>query len=451
MAEMKHTKGGLYGPSKVFIATPTYSGKLDASFLHSLLKSLDLFKVAGISYEIFTLSYHCHVDDARNEILTEFLKSKCDQLIFLDADVSWRPEELLKLAEHDESLVAGVYPKRSLHDLEFPVLVEPGVELWANEKGLVEVSGAPTGFMKIKRHVIEELCAVNSHRTFYSKHAKPGDKPHTIIFERTHDGRRRYSGDYSFCKSWRGLGGKVFVDPEMQLSHKGEVEFAGTLGDYWKQKHGVADKELEQKLSQAIARLRQGYCEESDIKDLIQGWGGNPFAAPADLLAAAYWLAKGATGSILEAGSGLSSIVMALANPGVTIHCLEHDILWASKLKYVSQVYGIDNVEVHLAELKVYESGKWYDEATIPNVNYSLALCDGPPRKISNRAIFFEVLKDSIKDAVVLMDDATDEAALMSIMAWANQQNRVVELLGTEPRRFAVAYKEVGWCQLPAI
>src|SRR5690606_23200029 len=125
-------------------------------------------------------------------------------------------------------IVAGVYPKRAKHDTNFPVLVEDGVELWSDEDGLVEVLGAPTGFMKIKRQVIEKLVEVNKERTYYDNCDKSGDIPNVIIFERTYEDGRRYSGDYSFCLAWRKLGGKIFVDPNLRLIHKGEVEFEGT-------------------------------------------------------------------------------------------------------------------------------------------------------------------------------------------------------------------------------
>jgi acetone carboxylase gamma subunit len=41
------------------------------------------------------LSGNCHVDDARNSVVREFLASDCTELVFIDADVSWEPETLV--------------------------------------------------------------------------------------------------------------------------------------------------------------------------------------------------------------------------------------------------------------------------------------------------------------------------------------------------------------------
>ena len=123
MSKITHTLGAQSCAPKVFIASPTYTGKFDARFMHSLIKSLFLLAENGIGYELFTLSHHCHVDDSRNKIVTNFLKSDCDSLVFLDADVFWEPECLLDLVRHDRDIVAGVYPKRSMTDTEYPVVV----------------------------------------------------------------------------------------------------------------------------------------------------------------------------------------------------------------------------------------------------------------------------------------------------------------------------------------
>src|SRR5690606_1740714 len=117
----------------------------------------------------------------------------CTDLVFLDADVSWNPDDLIKLIKHDRDVVAGVYPKRSSRDKDFPVHVLPGVALQADSDGLVEVAGAPTGFMKIKRHVLEKMWEKNEHRQFLGSGSKPGDPPYRIIFERTCEGGRRWS------------------------------------------------------------------------------------------------------------------------------------------------------------------------------------------------------------------------------------------------------------------
>jgi hypothetical protein len=437
MSKITHIRGAFSGSPRAFIATPTYTGKVDASYFSSLLKSLPLLEAAGIGYDSYLLSYNCHVDDSRNGILRDFLETDCTDLVFIDADVSWEPEDLVKLVKYDRDIVAGVYPKRSDKDLEFPVRVESGISLYSDKDGLVEVAGAPTGFMKIKRHVIEKFFEANKHRRFTGAGQGPESRPYTIVFERTYESGHRFSGDYAFCKQWQKMGGKVFVDPEMRLSHLGEVEFSGTLGDFWKEKHGVAQDTRERDFCQALTDLKSGDASDEVFFKLSKTWG-NPNAAEVDALIACYELAKQSAGPILEAGSGLTTLIMAIANPSVQVHCLEHDPIWGSHTQYLLDIHGIKNVTIHFERLKEYESGRWYDTATLPKDPFSFVLCDGPPRKISNRNILYKTLSEQIKGAVVLMDDADNDTATKGIRDWAKDLGREVKVLGGN-RHFAVS------------
>ena len=441
MAKITYFEGvGRTAPIRAFIATPSYTGKVDNSYFYSFLHSIPKLNAAGVCFDHYLLSYNCHVDDGRNAIVRDFLLSDCTDLVFIDADVAWRADDLVKLIKHDRDVVAGVYPKRASHDLDFPVWVEPGVTLQADEDGLVEVSGAPTGFMKIKRHVLEEMVKANANRQYMGRGSNAGSEPYTVVFEREIADGHRWSGDYNFCRVWRKMGGKVFVDPEMHLSHIGEVDFSGTLGDHWRDKHGVTAQLNEQRFAKAISDLKAGTVEPATFKDLCTGWANN-FSVNADLLSACYYLAKEAkpeSGAILEAGSGLTTIVMALANPQIHVHALEHDHIWGSHLTHFLELHDIKNVTVHFGPLKTYGEAKWYNTESLPKENFSLALCDGPPRKLSDRSLLWKNLGDQLSKAVVLMDDADNDEATKPMRDWALSLGREVKVLGSH-RHFAVS------------
>ncbi len=441
MAKVNYLKGAVRTASiRAFIATPSYTGKVDNSYMFSLLQSTKKLDAAGICFDHYQLNYNCHVDDGRNAIVRDFLLSDCTDLVFIDADVAWQADDLIKLIKYDRDVVAGVYPKRASHDLDFPVWIIPGSKLQADSDGLVEVAGAPTGFMKIKRHVLEKFVEANKHRQYMGNGSNSGNDPYTTVFERETADGHRWSGDYNFCRLWRKMGGKVFVDPEMHLSHIGEVDFSGTLGDHWKNKYGVTEKLKEEAFTSAINDLKHDTVTPQTFVDLCSGWA-NPYSVNVDLLAACYYIAKSPDKndrSVLEMGSGLTTIVMALANPKAHIHSLEHDPIWGSRLKYFLEMYDIKNVTIHFGDLKHYEAGKWYDTSTLPKDKFSLALCDGPPRKISNRNLLWECLGDQLSDAIMLMDDADNDEAVNPMRSWASGLGRDVKILGSQ-RHFAVS------------
>jgi hypothetical protein len=45
------------------------------------------------------------------------------------------------------------------------------------------------------------------------------------------DSGRYLSEDYAFCRRWRDIGGKVFVDPQCKLAHLGQHLYRGDLAE----------------------------------------------------------------------------------------------------------------------------------------------------------------------------------------------------------------------------
>ena len=103
------------GPSsdgrKVMVATTVYDSP-DSSYTFAMARTGPALMKAGIKYSYLLLSGNAHVDDARNTVARDFLKSDCTELVFIDADVTWEPEHLLALLDFDVDVVGGVYPYR---------------------------------------------------------------------------------------------------------------------------------------------------------------------------------------------------------------------------------------------------------------------------------------------------------------------------------------------------
>ena len=43
------------------------------------------------------------------------------------------------------------------------------------------------------------------------------------------ESKKYESEDYGFCNLWRSLGGKIYIDPTIQLQHFGSVAYEGSL------------------------------------------------------------------------------------------------------------------------------------------------------------------------------------------------------------------------------
>ena len=411
LSKLLHVPSRSTGNHHVFIATPMYDSKAGGVYIGSLVGSLPLLAEAGIAVDYFSVSENCHVDDGRNEILRSFMQTNCTDLLFIDSDVGWEPENIVKILRYDRDVVAGVYPKKTPDGVaeEYPVKMEPGKEIWAEEgDGLVEVVGAPTGFMRIRRNVVERLTNANKHRQFFGQHCKDGDTPYTIIFERTLEAGHRYSGDYAFCNMWRGMGGKIYVDPEMRFVHEGNKEWSGCLGDFWRRTHGVTEEQALCRAKYAVAAIKAGSVDFKHVVEIAEWWQNREYAGGIGMTMACLLLSRKATGQILECGSGLTTLIMAIN--GAEVHSLEHDPIWVDRTKNALKTLGL-SAHVHYAPIRDCGKYRWYE--SWPKLDrIGLLVCDGPPRLIGREGV--ALIEDQLSQAVVVFDDAAfGEVAMM--------------------------------------
>lgn len=403
----------------VFIAIPVSGGLMQCPPIHALLQAIPVLEREGIAWDVFIEAGNCHVDDARNSAVREFMKTSCTDLFFIDADVGFAPEAIARLLKFDRDLVAGVYPKKT-DDEDFPVTVADGVELWSEADGLVEVVGAPTGFMRIRRNLLEAMCEKYKHRRYSGQKAGPDDPPYTILFERTYENGRRFSGDYAFCNKWRAMGGKIYVDPELPFTHEGLKEWGGVLGDYWRRKYGVDDANY----IAAVQRLRDGDSSPDVFVSLFRGWN-NPWAATPAMLQAVYHMAMRAKGPILECGSGITTLVLAIAaeKTGHVAVSLESDAGWLARVTTELRRFDLAS-DVRFSPITDYTDFKWYQKPKIGPV--SMVVCDGPARTYGRQGLF-ALLGEEIKGAAIIMDDTDDKAQAEILSGWAEKNGYSVQ------------------------
>jgi hypothetical protein len=111
-------------------------------------------------------------------------------------------------------------------------------------------------------------------------------------------------------------------------------------------------------------------------------------------------LARNTAGPILECGSGITTLVMAAANPRAEVWALEHDAGWQKKITMAARnAGGFANIRLCHAPLV----DGWYTLPPDMPHKFSFALIDGPPCNESDRQ---GVLAAGIKADVWLLDDA---------------------------------------------
>lgn len=420
MARMLHSAGRPATGQKVFLAVAVYD-KPGAHFAFALAHTTAALAEAGIGWELAIYSGNCHVDSSRNRLARDFLKSDCTDYMSLDADVAWVPRDLIELLGYDRDIVAGVYPKKNGDDT-YPLLLLPGVnEIWSEPDGLIEVQGVPTGFLRIRRQVLQRLADEAVH---YNARNDAQDGAMALIFERQIIDGTLWGGDYVFCRKARAAGFKIYVAPEMRFEHSGEDSWTGCVGAWLRQRSGIG-------LKRGLEAFRAGTETIQDAMDLWDAWN-NPFAATPLLLMGLGMVGRRVSGPVLECGGGLSSLVLAATNPDREVHTLEDSEIFAEKVRVEAERYGIKNLTIHCRPLK----DGWYDTSTLPDVTWGLVFVDGPRRTTGSRADAPQHL--DLSRSVVIADDVQADGGVPELRS-ALERTHAVQVIEHNRRGFAIA------------
>ena len=210
---------------RVMIAAPSYDGTITVWHASSLSETCKLGLTKDITVFSIYMSYDALVQRARNDIVQLAIDTDVDDLVFIDCDVDWNPEDFFKLLEHDVDIVGATYPKKGDEET-YPVKVQNGIEGWTgvDEKGLVEVEGIGTGFLKINKNALKQI--YESCEEYTEPHK---EKPIKMVFDIKIENGELVSEDISFCDKWRDLGGKIYFDPSINLSHVGTKRWTGNF------------------------------------------------------------------------------------------------------------------------------------------------------------------------------------------------------------------------------
>jgi hypothetical protein len=236
----------------LFVSTPCYGGICLQAYAESMLRLQRTCAANGIQMMLDTTENESLVHRARNLAVARFYqKTQATHFLFIDADILFDPEAVMRLLKSDHEVAVAAYPKKCVMwdsvDEHFksggtgkdPARVAASLVMnfkYQNTQilnGFAEVLDGPTGFMLIKRDVFTkmherypELLCVNDHQN------KDLDT-YTAVFDCMIDpeSKRYLSEDYAFCRRWQQMGGKIYADVMTVLGHVGNIRFQGKLED----------------------------------------------------------------------------------------------------------------------------------------------------------------------------------------------------------------------------
>jgi hypothetical protein len=240
---------------KIFVATPMYGGLCVGGYTVGLLNSVQEFMRNGMQLYYAHMMNESLITRARNTLAYDFLNTDATHLMFIDADITFNPADIVSMVNADKDIICGLYPKKEINWKTVAEAVKSGVEYQdlpnytgsfvvnlvgdvAQATGDVnepmEIDNGGTGFMLIKRNVFETLkptVPTYTNDMILIVDKNPVKKIIHEFFATSIDevSNRLLSEDYHFCKIARQAGFKVYAAPWANLTHSGTYNFSGTL------------------------------------------------------------------------------------------------------------------------------------------------------------------------------------------------------------------------------
>ena len=220
---------------KVLIATPSYDGRLDVWYTNSLVNSIRLGLANEVAFIPVFISFDALVQRARNDSLAIGIENDFDDIIWIDSDIEWDPEWLLKLLNYEEDVVGGTYPRKSLSE-SYVVKCDPEIlkALDKDSTDLIEVEALGTGFLKMSRKAAQYLWDT-------SEVAESDGKASHMAFEVITKDGKLISEDITACNKLRDGGFKIYLDPTMTCNHSGALKFTGNFQDWVERLKGTSE------------------------------------------------------------------------------------------------------------------------------------------------------------------------------------------------------------------
>lgn len=227
---------------KILVAIPVYDGKLPCRTVNCLMNEQYVANKLGDELLVEFLPNCSHPAMGRNQLAKAFMDSDCDKMIYLDSDITFEVGSLVKLYKMPYDYVGGCYRFKQ-NDEAYPISWLPeNQELWANEHGLLEVAVLPGGFMCLTKKVFQDLEAAHPERKFTHF-------GHTLhCYFQTPFVGGLHSEESFFAKEWRETGGKIYLLPEMEITHWNfePVPYVGHIGNWLRNRNSV-DAQLGEK------------------------------------------------------------------------------------------------------------------------------------------------------------------------------------------------------------
>ena len=228
---------------KVVIATPTVKEPFPA-YLKSLEASIPALNEAGIEHKSVFRIGSAYISHARSFMLRQAMDTDADAVVFIDHDLEWKPEDLVKLIKTEGDIVSGTYRfKDDKEEYMASLFVDDDDRPITREDGCIKAFTIPAGFMKITREGVRKFMKAYPDLVY-------GDleRPSVDLFNHGAHKGLWWGEDYAFSRRWSEAGHETWLIPDLELTHhSNEKAFPGNFHKFLMRQPGGAESVKEKK------------------------------------------------------------------------------------------------------------------------------------------------------------------------------------------------------------
>lgn len=216
---------------RVLIATPSAHPKIE--FAKSLFATAFVLQQYCVECDFIYTAGSSNLPKARNGLAAHFLASRYTDLLFIDDDMGWAPGAVMRLLASDHPVVAAAGLKKTDTAKTWCLKLLPGTEggMLTDDMGAIEVFTVGTGMMRIAREALEAIIAARPDLKLENVDADMPEDVKNLAYRFFAFGPNDEGEDYTFCQLYRSVGGEIWVDQDITLSHTGDKSWTGKFAD----------------------------------------------------------------------------------------------------------------------------------------------------------------------------------------------------------------------------
>ena len=223
---------------KVVLCVPTIK-KPYSQLVESLKNSTTILDDAGIEHYTVSEVGNPYISQARNVMLRKALDINADQIIFLDHDLSFGPQALLKLIQTEGDVVACTYRFKKDEE-EYMGTIRGDLNNYpiVRKDGCINAEWVPAGFLKVTSLAVNKFMTAYPELCYGLKY-----RPYVDLFNHGAHKGLWYGEDYAFSRNWNDLGGKIWLIPNLNITHHDSEgnDYPGNYHDYMLKQPGGSE------------------------------------------------------------------------------------------------------------------------------------------------------------------------------------------------------------------